>query len=74
MIIPINNGKTNTPIYIPDPVVTTNSSALEQSNTNSQSNEPTLVSWIVFGVFLLFIIGFTIYAIKWLKYYFGGEE
>lgn len=74
MIIPVNNGRTITPIYIPQPVVTTNSGVLEQSNTNTQNNEPTLVSWIVLGIFSIFIIVFVVYFIKLLKDLFGGEE
>ena len=62
MIIPINNGRTITPIYIP--VVTTNSSGLEQSNTNMQNNEPSLGTWIVLGVLLIFCIATTVYIIK----------
>ena len=73
MIIPINNGRTTTPIYIPQPVVTTNHGVLEQSNTNAQNNEPTLATWIVLGVVLIFLITFVVYFIKLLKY-FGGEE
>ena len=73
MIIPINNGRTTTPIYIPQPVVSTNSGVLQQSNTNTQNNEPTLATWIVLGVVLIFLITFVVYFIKLLKY-FGGEE
>ena len=73
MIIPINNGRTITPIYIPQPVVTTNSGVLQQSNTNTQNNEPTLATWIVMGVGLIFCIAVTVYFIKLLKY-FGGDE
>ena len=73
MIIPINNGRTITPIYIPQPVVSTNSGVLQQSNTNTQNNEPTLATWIVLGVVLIFLITFVVYFIKLLKY-FGGEE
>jgi hypothetical protein len=74
MIIPINNGESITPIYIPQPVVTTNSGVLEQSNTNIQNNEPTLGDWIVLGVVLIFLIVFVMYFIKLLKVLFGGEE
>lgn len=72
MIIPINNGRTITPIYIPT-VGTTNSSVLEQSNTNTQNNEPTLGTWIVLGVFLIFCIAATVYIIKVLKDMFGDK-
>ena len=73
MIIPINNGRTITPIYIP-PVVTTNPGVLQQSNANTQNNEPTLATWIVLGVVLIFCIAVTVYFIKLLKHFFGGEE
>ncbi len=73
MIIPISNGRSIIPIYTPQPVVTTNS-VLQQSNTNTQNNEPTLVSWFVGGVVLIFLIAFVIYFVKLLKDFFGGEE
>lgn len=73
MIIPINNGRTITPIYIP-PVVTTNSGVLEQSNTNTQNNEPTLGAWIALGVFLIFLVAVVVWLIKLLNELFGGEE
>lgn len=73
MIIPINNGRTITPIYIPQPVVTSNSGVLQQSNTNTQNNEPTLATWIVAGVVFIFLIAFIMYFIKLLKH-FGGKE
>lgn len=71
MIIPISNGRSITPIYIP-PVVRTNPSVLQQSNT--QNNEPTLGAWIVLGVVLFFVIAVVAYFIKLLKDNFGGEE
>ena len=74
MIIPISNGRAITPIYIPQPVVTTNSGVLEQSNTNAQNNEPTLGAWIVLGVVLFFLIAVVACFIKLLKDIFGGEE
>ena len=74
MIIPINNGRSITPIYIPHPVVTTNPGVLQQSNTNTQNNDSPLVSWIVLGVVLVFLIAFVVYFIKMLKDFFGGEE
>ena len=74
MIIPINNGRTITPVYIPQPVVTTNPGELQQSNTNPQNNEPTLASWIVMGVVLIFLIAFLACFIKQLKDFFGGEK
>ena len=73
MIIPINNGNSITPLYIPTEV-TTNSGVSQQSNTNTQNNEPTLVSWIVLGVVLIFLIILVTYIVKLLKYIFGGEE
>ena len=72
MIIPVNNGKTITPIYIPQPV-TTYYNTLQQSD-NAQSSEPTLVTWVVLGVVLIFCIAVIVYFIKFLKYIFGGEE
>lgn len=75
MIVPINNGRTITPIYFPQPVTSTNPGVLEQSNTNTQDNEPTLGTWIVAGVFVIFIIVFFVtYFIKLLKDYFRGKN
>lgn len=74
MIIPINNGRYITPIYIPDPV-TTNPSVLEPSNAEVQSNnEPTLATWVLLGLLIFGIILCSIFFIKILKYFFGGEE
>lgn len=74
MIIPISNGRTITPVYFPQPVVSTNSGVLQQSNTNTQNNAPTLVTWVVLGVVLIFLIASVVYFIKLLKDFFGGEE
>ena len=73
MIIPINNGRTITSIYIP-PVVRTNSGALQQNNTTTQNNGPTLATWIVSWVFLIFLIAVAVFFIKLLKELFGGED
>ena len=72
MIIPINNGRTITPIYIPQ-VVTPNSGVLQQVNTNVQNNEPTLVSWIALGMVLILLIVCVVYFVKLLKH-FGDEK
>ena len=69
MIIPINNGRSITPIYIPQPVVTSTTGELQQSNTTTQNNDPTLEAWIVLGVFLISIIAVVICFIKLLKYF-----
>lgn len=74
MIVPINNGRTITPIYFPQPVRPANSGVLEQNYTNTQSSEPTLGTWIVMGVFVIFLIAVAVYFIKLLKYFFGGGE
>lgn len=74
MIIPINNGRMTTPIYIPQPVVPSNSGMSQQSNTNMQNNEPTLGTWIVLGVVLIFCIAITVYFVKLLKDFLGGKE
>ena len=73
MIAPMNNGRTITPIYIPQPVPS-NTGVLEQSNTGAQSSEPTVWSWIVLGVVVIFLIVFVVYFIKFLKEIFGGKE
>lgn len=74
MIVPISNGRTITPIYFPQPVGSTNSGVLEQSNVDTQNNEPTLAAWIVLGVVLIFLVISVSYLIKLLKEFFGGEE
>lgn len=73
MIIPINNGRTIIPIYIPQPVTSINSGVLQQSDTNAQNNEPTLATWIVLGVVLIFLI-VVVYFIKLLKRLLGDEK
>lgn len=73
MIVPISNGRTITPIYFPQPVVSTNSGVLQQSN-NAQNSEPTLATWIVLGVVLIFLIIFVAYFVKLLKDFFGDKE
>ena len=73
MIVPINNGRTTTLIYTPT-VLPSNSGTLQQSNTNTQNNEPTLVSWIVAGTFLILFIIFVVCSIKLLKYFLEDEE
>lgn len=72
MIVPISNGRTITPIYIPS-VVLTNAGKLQQSD-NTQNNESTLASWIILGVVLIFLIVLVAYFIKLVKDFFGGEE
>lgn len=73
MIVPISNGRTITPIYFPQPVVSTNSGVLQQGN-NTQNSEPTTTTWIALGVVLVFLIISVVYLIKLLKDFFGGEE
>lgn len=72
MIIPINNGRSIIPVYIPSGI--TNSSVSQQSNTNTHSNEPNLAAWILLGVFLIFLIAFVAYFIKLLIDHFRGKE
>lgn len=73
MIIPIYNGRAITPVYISQ-TLTNKSSVSQQSNTDTQNNEPTLGSWISLGVFLICLIAFVAYFIKLLKDCFGGKE
>ena len=72
MIIPINNGRSITPIYIPQPV-TTNYNTLQYSD-NIQSIEPTLGTWVVGGIVIIFLIAYVAYIIKLLKYILGDAE
>jgi|GEM_PF-5757576 len=73
MIVPIKTGSSIIPVYIPQPV-STNSGVLDQSNTNIQNNEPTLATWIVLGVVLIFLIASVACFIKLLKDFFGGKN
>lgn len=66
MIIPINSGRSITPIYIPQPV-STNTGVLEQSSTSTQSSEPPVWAWVALGVAVIFLIVFIVYFIKVLK-------
>ena len=66
MIIPINNGHNITPIYIP--TSTSFYSTIEQnSNTPSQESEPTLFTWIILCIVIIFIITYVIVIIKLIK-------
>lgn len=72
MIIPISNGRGASPIYFPTPVHN-NSVSLQQSNTNTQSNEPTLGAWIMLGAGIILCVAIIVYFSK-LFNDFGGEE
>lgn len=72
MIAPINNGRSITPIYIPQPVPT-NTGVLQQSNTEAQSSEPTIWTWVILGTVVIFIIAVVVIFIKLLKD-LGGKE
>lgn len=73
MIISISNGRTITPIYFPQPVVLTNSIVPQQSN-NTRNSEPTLATWIVLGVLLIFLIISVTHLIKLSKKLFGDKK
>lgn len=72
MIAPINNGRSITPIYIPQPVPT-NTGVLQQSNTEAQSSEPIIWTWVILGTVVIFIIAVVVIFIKLLKD-LGGKE
>lgn len=72
MIVPINSGRTITPIFIPQPV-STHSGVLEQSSTSTQSSEPTVWAWIVLGVAIVLLIVIIVYVCILLKH-LGGDE
>lgn len=72
MIVPINNGRSITPIYIPQPVHT-NTGTLQQSDTGTQSSEPTIWAWVMLGAVVIFIIAVAVIFIKLLKD-LGGKE
>jgi len=66
MIIPINSGRTITPIYIPQPVTSIHNNVLEQNSTNTQGSEPTVTTWIALVVVVVFLIATAICSIKCL--------
>lgn len=77
MIIPINNGRTITPIYIPTP--TTNSQqTIHQTTQQTNNTEPidwsNPVAWVVILVVVGLIVAVTVYFAKLLKEIEGGEE
>ena len=72
MIVPINNGRSITPIYIPQPVPT-NTGVLQQSDTGTQSSEPTIWAWVILGAVVIFIVAVAVIFIKLLKD-LGGKE
>ena len=74
MIIPISNGKTITPVYIPQPVTSTNYGDLEHNYTNTHNGESSLGDWVAVGVIIIFLIVFARYFVKLLKRIFGGKE
>lgn len=74
MIVPINNGRSITPIYIPQPVPSnTDTGVLQQSSTGTQSSEPTIWAWVMLGTIVIFIIAVAVIFIKLLKD-LGGKE
>lgn len=72
MIVPINNGRTITPIYIPQPVPT-NTGVLQQSGAGTQSSEPTIWAWAILGAVVIFVVAVVVIFIKLLKD-LGGKE
>ena len=72
MIVPINNGRSIMPIYIPQPVHT-NTGTLQQSDIGTQSSEPTIWDWVILGTVVIFIVAVAVIFIKLLKD-LGGEE
>lgn len=72
MIIPISNGRGVTPIYFPTPAHN-NSVSLQQGSTNTQSNEPTLATWVMLGAGIILVIAIVVYFSKLLND-FGGKE
>lgn len=72
MIIPINSGRTITPIFIPQPVHTS-SGVLQQSSTSTQSSEPSVWAWVALGVVIIFLIVAVVYICILLKH-LGGDE
>lgn len=77
MIIPINNGRTIIPLYIPTPS-TNSQQTIQQTTQQTNNSEPIDWSnpgaWVVILVVVGFIVVFTKYFAKLLKEITGGED
>ena len=77
MIIPINNGRTITPIYIPSPK-TNSQQTIQQPEQQTNNSEP--IDWSNPGVWFLILIAVAgvvvvaVYLADLLKEITGGEE
>lgn len=72
MIIPMNNGRGITPIYIPSPVVT-HTYEEQSSSGNHQGSEPGVGAWVFLVVVIILLVGITVYVIELIKHLGDGE-
>lgn len=77
MIVPINNGRTITPIYIPDS--TTNSQQTIQQTTQHTNNSGPIDwsnpgAWVLILLAVAAIVGVAVLFAKLLRELTGGEE
>ena len=77
MIVPINNGRTITPIYIPSSK-TNSQQTIQQTEQQTNNSEPIDWSnpgaWVVILVALAGVVSVAVYLAKLLKEIEGGEE
>ena len=67
MIIPINNGKTITPIYIPQPTVSHSTAQVSDQVSDQGAYEITGVDIFIIILFSVFLLSVLIYFIHLLK-------
>lgn len=77
MIVPINNGRTITPIYIPSPN-TNSQQTIQQTEQQTNNSEP--IDWSNPGAWLLILLAVAgvvvvaVYLANLLKEIEGGED
>lgn len=69
MFIPISNGKTITPVYIPQPTISHNTTQVSNLDNNevTQSNEIAVIDTFFIILIFIIIISTLIYFIRLLK-------
>lgn len=77
MIVPINNGRAITPIYIPDS--STNSQRIIQQTTQQTNNSEPIdwsnpCAWVLILIALAGVVSVAVVFVKLLKEIEGGKE
>ena len=73
MIVPINNGRSITPLYIPTTSTTHTESVQASDNANTGVNLSNPWAWVFCGIFIAFTVCVLAHFTKALKE-LGGEE